>query len=147
MTDAHNHTPEDSQRLAPTGLTDDLARLCRPGFVVPAEVDRAILSLARCRIRANERVKPVVRWLVRATAAAAVLLVALWVGTSRARLPQDIDGSGRVDILDAFTLARVLDEKRAVERKWDVTGDGKVDRADMDAVAMSAVRLDKGRVQ
>jgi len=73
--------------------------------------------------------------------------VALWVGTSRARLPQDIDGSGRVDILDAFTLARVLDERRAVERKWDVTGDGKVDRADVDAVAMSAVRLDKGRVQ
>ncbi|HUW55955.1 MAG TPA: dockerin type I domain-containing protein [Planctomycetota bacterium] len=146
MRDAQNHEAEDSQLLAPKGLTDDLARLLRPGFTVPAEVDRVVLALGRRRIRASERTRRVVRWLAGA-AVAAVLLVALWVGTSRARLPQDIDGSGRVDILDAFTLARVLDERRAVERKWDVTGDGKVDRADVDAVAMSAVRLDKGRVQ
>ena len=49
--------------------------------------------------------------------------------------------------MDAFTLARVIDQKTATEREWDVNADGAVNRADVDAVALAAVRLDKGRVQ
>ena len=53
----------------------------------------------------------------------------------------DIDGSGRVDILDAFALARHLEHVQSVETNWDVNQDGRLDRADVNAVAMAAVRL------
>jgi len=56
----------------------------------------------------------------------------------------DIDSNGRVDILDAFRLARHIESRGPAEMKWDLNGDGQVDRADVDAVAFAAVRLDKG---
>jgi len=56
----------------------------------------------------------------------------------------DIDNNGRVDILDAFRLARHIESRGPAEMKWDLNGDGQVDRADVDAAAFAAVRLDKG---
>ena len=55
----------------------------------------------------------------------------------------DLDQSGRVDILDAFALARQLDSD-VVPTHGDFNGDGIVDRADVDAIAMAAVRLPDG---
>ena len=55
-----------------------------------------------------------------------------------------IDGSGRVDILDAWALARRLRAPANGGAGMDVNGDGRVDRGDVDAVAMVAVRLDRG---
>ncbi len=63
----------------------------------------------------------------------------------------DIDRNGRVDILDAFKLARHVESADRTEtnsslRKqgWDINGDGVVNSDDVDLVALSAVRLDKG---
>jgi len=56
----------------------------------------------------------------------------------------DIDRNGRVDILDAFKLARQLESGGRSEMRWDINGDGVVDRSDVDTVAFVAVRLDKG---
>ncbi len=56
----------------------------------------------------------------------------------------DVDSNGRVDILDAFRLARHIESRGRIEATWDLNGDGRVDRADVDAVAFAAVRLDKG---
>ena len=56
----------------------------------------------------------------------------------------DVDRNGRVDILDAFKLARHIESAGAVEGKWDMNGDGQVNREDVDIVAFAAVRLDKG---
>jgi hypothetical protein len=94
----------------------------------------------------------VVRWLSTAAAIAAVLLVVVWAGT---RMHQeslranalDINGDGRVDILDAFALARSLAAESATRREWDVNGDGVVNREDVDVIAMSAVRIDRGRIR
>src|SRR5690606_29518660 len=64
--------------------------------------------------------------------------------------PWDIDGSGRVNMVDAFVLARAIAAEEArgdgstPSALWDVTGDGVVDSGDVDAVAMRAVRLDGG---
>ena len=65
----------------------------------------------------------------------------------------DIDQNGRVDILDAFKLARHV-ESESTDRTetnlslrkqgWDINGDGLVNRKDVDLVASAAVRLDKG---
>ncbi len=56
----------------------------------------------------------------------------------------DIDGNGKVDILDAFALARHIEGKQPADRTWDFNGDGLIDRRDVDTVALAAVRLNKG---
>ena len=59
-------------------------------------------------------------------------------------VPSDIDGNGRVDILDAFKLARGIEGVERGATEWDINGDGVVNREDVDYVAFKAVRLDKG---
>jgi hypothetical protein len=56
----------------------------------------------------------------------------------------DVDSNGRVDIRDAFRLARHIESRGRIEARWDLNGDGRIDRADVDLVAFAAVRLDKG---
>jgi len=63
---------------------------------------------------------------------------------ARTRLASDIDENGRVDILDAFKLARHIESAEVREAKWDINGDGQVNRDDVDVIAFAAVRLDKG---
>jgi hypothetical protein len=96
------------------------------------------------------------------SAAAAVILVgvSLWwlqAGSGTQTAPEaqpqalaiaqeqaDIDRNGKVDILDAFTLARHLEADRPTDAMWDFNGDGLIDRRDVDMVALAAVRLNKG---
>jgi len=68
-----------------------------------------------------------------------------------AKAQVDIDRNGRVDILDAFKLARHVESADRTDtnlslRKqgWDINGDGVVNSDDVDLVALDAVRLDKG---
>jgi hypothetical protein len=61
-----------------------------------------------------------------------------------AEVASDIDHSGRVDILDAFKLARQIKAGLQPSEKWDMNGDGLVNRKDVDLVAFAAVRLDQG---
>ena len=56
---------------------------------------------------------------------------------------QDLDRSGRVDILDAFFLARHIEKQLELQNQWDVTGDGTIDQKDVDAIASTAVRVRK----
>jgi len=67
-------------------------------------------------------------------------------GTLASRRPHraDIDRNGRVDIIDAFRLARHIESASPTKRKWDINGDGLVNRDDVDKVALAAVRLNKG---
>jgi hypothetical protein len=84
------------------------------------------------------------RWGLVAAAglAVGVSLTALLLTPSRGRLPEDINGDGVVDIRDALALETAV-EHRNPAAKWDLNGDGRVDRADVDRVAMAAVRLTK----
>lgn len=54
-------------------------------------------------------------------------------------LQRDVDRSGRVDILDAFAVARSI--RHADSAEHDLNGDGRVDQSDIDLVARDAVRL------
>ncbi|MCA9294515.1 MAG: hypothetical protein KDA20_11950 [Phycisphaerales bacterium] len=54
--------------------------------------------------------------------------------------PLDVDGNARVDILDAFAIARGVQAGNA-PASWDVNGDGAVTQADVDVVAHAAVSL------
>lgn len=55
----------------------------------------------------------------------------------------DVNGDGRVDILDAFVLAKAV-EAGAAAGEWDLSGDGRVDRADVERVARAAVAVRGG---
>jgi hypothetical protein len=95
-------------------------------------------------------------WAWRIAAAAAVIIFAFSLdltkqtgpATDRFSLSEtqaaDIDRNGRVDILDAFKLAKHIESAGSTETKWDINGDGLIDRSDVDVVALAAVRLDKG---
>ena len=63
--------------------------------------------------------------------------------TTLAAIPSDLDHNGRVDILDAFHLARQLDADIA-PAAGDINSDGRIDRADVEAIAMKAVTLTQG---
>lgn len=85
-------------------------------------------------------------WLWRA-AAAVLLAGGAWLFvhdlTNTLRAPQlaagpDCDGNGRVDVLDAFGVARSL-ELGVARAEWDFDGNGRVDRADADELARRAV--------
>ncbi len=147
-----------------------MRRLYPSGGPVPAEVDEAILTAARARIAARRRAWIVLRRVsIAATAAAAAIGLAVWIGqggpqsTPSAEMniaaltpadhvaptdPKDIDRNGHINILDAFMLARRLDERLRTTAgrspDWDINGDGVVDQGDVDAVAMAAVSLKGG---
>ncbi len=70
-------------------------------------------------------------------AASSTAVVAKAVSVDRS----DINGDGRVDILDAFLLAKRVEAREAFDTAWDITGDGLVDRRDVAALAAAAVRL------
>jgi len=128
---------------------------------VPPQVDEAILGKARQHMARRRRAWMVLRraGLIGTAAAAAVGLAVLiwkpWHGqggrsaeplSARVALldPKDIDRNGRVDILDAFSLARQVKAGGQLQRVQDVNGDGVIDEKDVDAVAMAAVSLKGG---
>jgi len=146
---------------APRKLVEELRALHGRVPGVPVEVDRAVLAMARRRLRARRRPVPALRWALAGAVAGAAALLAVGIvlgpleGLKEARLAsappaapkllkEDLDGSGRVDILDAFLLARHIDAGSEPEGEWDFSGDGAVDRRDVDALAQAAVRLDRG---
>jgi hypothetical protein len=174
VSEQDKNTERDFDCGVSDGFGEDLRSLFEPASSVPAEVDRAILDRAarqlgrRRPIRLLRWAGPVA-----AVAAVVVFFFALDVrkepdpaplknGLKATRAPlrehyqavrsspasmistADIDGSGRVDILDAFKLARHIKSSARPDKKWDINHDGRVNRADVDAVAFTAVRLDKG---
>lgn len=134
-TDQHD-PPEPSDALG----TDLKAIYARP-VTVPADIDAAILESA-AGTRPN-RLR-LTRWAMPAGAAAAAIAVGvmLWGPTRFGRdvMAGDLDGSGRVDIVDALTFAQRL-PAYGVSLAHDMNGDGRLDQADIDAIAMRAVTL------
>lgn len=84
--------------------------------IVDPATDRAVLHSAEryFYFRRARHTAARLKRLVPLAAAAVVLLALLIVQpVHRLRHPDDVDGSGRVDILDAFALARMPDGEEA----------------------------------
>ncbi len=146
---------DDLDRQISDRLRQDLRGLCEPPGVVPARADKTILDQARRQLAKPRRVIIRLRWAAGVAAAAAVIALGLVLlnPQSEIRNPQslrpaladgraDIDGNGRVDILDAFRLARSIEARGPADPQWDLNGDGLVDKDDVDLVASAAVRLE-----
>lgn len=113
-------------------LAGRLAHLPTPRLDVPVSVKAQVLSRVRRGI-----------FLRRIASAAAVLLAGaiLWSATRATPQPDDLDRSGRVDILDAYLLARRIQTGGSLDPSWDLNGDGVVDRRDVDEIARRSVAL------
>ena len=135
----------------PERFVSTMAALNKTPVFVPPQVDEAILARARKELASRQPERRIrFPWVWWATAAAVVAFGA-WISPTlisrRSAQPptvarEDVNGDGRVDILDAFALARTI-EHGAV-RQPDLNGDGQVDRRDVDLVAYRAVQLRKG---
>jgi hypothetical protein len=119
-----------------------------PGVEVSSTMDASVLLRARSAIARNRRRRRLLQWAGAAASLAAVIAVAVVVlhdrhparPTPTVALREDLDGNGRVDILDAFWLARRIGNEPS-QPPWDVNGDGKVDQQDIDAIAATAVHV------
>jgi len=122
---------------------------------VPPTVDKAVLRTAREHLspvkqRSSSPLPRWFRWLAFATACL-LLCAAYWLtrqssswnrGPTYAR--EDLNRDGRVDILDAFQLARELQSGTKPVTAHDMNSDGDVDRRDVEIIAAQAVKLERG---
>jgi hypothetical protein len=106
---------------------------------------------------------PLSRWAGAGLAAAAAIGCAVWLSWPARHLAQPTSSTSapivadrgvaplktpdRVNILDAFTLARNLERRTPVDTSWDVNRDGNIDRQDVDVIAARAVRLEERVIQ
>ncbi len=163
MSDLQPDIPTDSDLQAPPAFARDLKALYAPPSAIPLTTDQAILARTRPQRVGRRRKRLLLRWAVPPAAAAAVIMWVVFnpfvtpqvenspfgepagiLGTRQLADRHDIDGNGRVDILDALALARSIKDNRVAEQPWDFNGDDAIDRKDVDTVAQSAVRLNKG---
>ena len=102
-------TTEQSETLPPA-IASRLRRLDRAEAIFDPRTDRAVLDAANAYFAARPAAararRP--RWAVPLGAAAAVLLAAVLMRPLVfAPSADDVDGSGRVDVLDVLALARM----------------------------------------
>ena len=156
----------------PEALIADLRGVYRGEVRVPREVDSRILNDARAGFAKRSRFR--YRLLYSGFAAAAAILIVgiilpellppahdaphRSVATkflsvmpeATAAAAEDVDHSGKVDILDAFVVAKLVETGKQIDAAYDVNGDGKVDQSDVDRIAHAAVAVvpaDDRRVQ
>ena len=157
MTDKQNHPDLDPELLPSGQFAEDLAGLHGSGPAIPPQVDDAVMAMARRRLTGRPALYRFARW-ASAVAAVAALIAVTWAAgpwrqASHGLAPapgisqKDIDANGRVDILDAFALARHIEAADDKKREWDINGDGTVNRGDVDLIAMAAVKLTGGAIQ
>jgi hypothetical protein len=144
MIDKKEQFNKEFEPEIPERLKADLGALFKPASPVPAELDRAVLNRT-CRhlLSRQRRWYRVIRWAGSVAAAAAIIILAcVFFNLNHSTVGPDIDHNGRVDILDAFKLARQIESSDVHNRKLDFNGDGVVNQEDVDIVALAAVHLD-----
>lgn len=155
MTDNERHFDEESDLKVTSEFAEDLEALFRSDLTIPAEVDRSVIDRAHRRFVRRPGLRKFVLRLSGVAAAAAVIIFVFTFNLRETSVPvissldtavqqDDFDRNGQVNILDAFKLARYIESAKHPESKWDINGDGLVNRGDVDSIALAAVRLNKG---
>ena len=139
----HDRPSQGNDAQGGEALRGDMQAIFRKKVAIPAELDAAILAMARHELRRRHG-----RWRLwgGVGVAAAVLLAGTYMTLHKdtpVTSPQQFAASTDPghDILDAFLLARKLKSGSAVSLTWDVTHDGHVDDQDVQWLAAQAVSL------
>jgi hypothetical protein len=151
-----NHAQE-SGLTAPPRLISALKQVSGRGTFIPPTVDESVLRVARRHLDRPQRGRLIsfrfMPWAIAAGAAAVVIGLLAHFGarwnSPASRQPayarEDLNRDGRVDMLDAFVLARQIKTGRgAAAPGLDLNGDGAVDERDAAVIAAHSVRLEKG---
>ena len=118
---------------------DDLERLLgtrmrQPDVPVPDAVEAAVLGAARAAAGGfRRRHRHRLRLVRRTVAVAAAVLVASWLGVGFLAGPER-----PFDVVDAWRVAAGMEDSTA---RFDLNRDGRVDRADADAMLTRIVAL------
>lgn len=167
MVEPDGQSAESQEPEAPAALVEGLRKLMKNRVMVPRHVDERILATAWQHLETvAPRRRRVGRWIVRGpfrrtgpgaisgvpevrtlarvgvALAAVVIGVLLWLGQFED--PADIDGNGHVNILDAFFLARQLEQSPMADQGRDLNGDGTTDLLDVEVIALRSVALTEG---
>lgn len=151
MTPDPSHS--DNEASLPEALREVLGQMYGQTASVPADLDERILGAARLAYTRRRRRWMAARWCGAGLAAAAVVL-ALRIFVSHAPVSRqginaprqvaqlgDVNHDGRVNILDAYLVARKIARHEPLDPAWDINGDGVVDQKDIDLIAHMAVRV------
>ena len=143
----------DDSAEAPAELVRALRDLPQERIFVPRTFDEAVLRAARKHLEGENKRRVgwfrLMPWAVAVALLALVLLLAeVFTGKlakqrAQAFAREDVNHDGRVDILDAFALAKQFRTQSATSARWDLNGDGVVDDRDVAVIAAQAVRLTK----
>ena len=149
----HADAPESLPALA-SGLKAIASH--RPA-AIPDEADSRMRHAIQHHFAQHGRRSPSRRRMLGWSGAIAALLglaITAWLLVPRPQVatewslvevrPADIDRSGRVDILDAWALAHMVEQNATANAALDINGDGVIDHRDVDAVAMQAVSVSGG---
>ena len=150
-----NSPDYESDFQTPPRLLKAFGSLHKETILIPPHIDSVVLVRARPQLAAIRRRHARRRNTTRLLALAAAFVVIGWIVNLtlnpmtgiRATAPEDINRDGRVDILDAFQLARQIRSGKALSTKLDLNGDGRVDAADVALIARKAVSLEQGAVE
>ena len=148
--DDDNLDPPPNEQFA-----SDLRAIYRADVHVPASIDDAILRDARLQFARHRSRRLILRIGALVTAAAAIIVIAIHFASpssprniAQAPIGQnDVAAAGAVDIVDALKLARRIRAGQTNVASDDMNHDGAVDQRDVDAIAMTAVKLPEARVQ
>ncbi len=113
------------------------------GTRIPDRVDRAVLAMAAAKTAQIRRTLWRDRaWRLTRYAAAVAAVLLLFAGLTQHLVDNRAPPSERpVDIVDAYLLARTLASGERPSADEDHNGDGRVDAADVDRLARTAVSL------
>jgi len=145
MTDDPENQGNDEFEFPPT-LREKLSS-GHPTPSVPAEFSARLLASAKVGYALRMRRRRIVRWsAVIGSAAAIIILSLLFLLPNHRSSPHlaqagDVNHDGRVDILDAYVVAKAISTGGKLDPVWDVNHDGVVDQKDIDWIAAAAVNV------
>jgi hypothetical protein len=139
--------PFESDLTSKEEFARDLSAMYRVEMDVPPMVDARVLAGARQHLsRSRGHRSFVLRISALVSAAAACVVIAVHFA-SPPKIAPSIAANHSVDIVDALRVASDIRDEKIDVKHDDFNHDGRVNQADVDAIAMVAVKLPEGRLQ
>lgn len=148
----HNGRNDEKELKASPKLAQALRALQKESIFVPPRVNQAVMKGVQTHLARIRKRKAGWNRNTRMAAMATAFVLAGFVTMTLFnfyRRPgpddyarEDLNHDGRVDILDAFQLARELGSGKTP--KMDLNADGRTDASDVEIIARRSVSLEKG---